>query len=379
MSMRFLQNLFSHRKWSLIFLVILLGCREVTDIVLRPSPREVYQREFEEDQFRFNAWQNAFEQSLQDSLMMELPFQVGGYFVANTFKVYSYNVDLEEGQIFNLEVVTDTGDVRVFIDFFEPATMGNEQFSFAKRSSPEEQFFQFEVKKSATYKVVIQPEIEANTPFRISAYASPTLDFPVAGRGNKDILSFWGAPRDGGSRRHEGIDIFAPRGTPVVAVTDGRITYVGERGLGGKQVWLRTGLLDGYSVYYAHLDSTVVSIAQRVTTGDTLGFVGNTGNAITTSPHLHFGIYRAMGAVNPLSYVYRTEKPPEQDLYSNWKEQLIVRSSVANLRQAASLNGTKIGKATRGDTLFVLARSAAWWHIETEENFEAFIHNSTVY
>lgn len=365
-------------KWCLAATLGLFSCTEVTDIIVKPSAREVYQREFEEDHFRFSAWEAAYEESLTDSLLIELPFQLAGYFVPRNMTVYSYNIALAEGQILNFEVETDSTNIRVFIDFYELKGDSEERVKYKQGNEPLERHFQFEVNKTALYKIVVQPEIAANTPFLITAYSSPTLGFPVAGKGNKDILSFWGAPRDGGARRHEGIDIFAPRGTPVVASADGRVTFVGKRGLGGKQVWLRSGLLDGYSLYYAHLDSIAVSIAQRVKRGDTLGFVGNTGNARFTSPHLHFGIYKTGGAVDPLSYVYISERPETEEPFSNWKDMLVVQSSVANLRQAASLNGDKIGRASRGDTLYVLGKTETWWHVETFDDFEAFIHNSTV-
>jgi hypothetical protein len=63
-------------------------------------------------------------------------------------------------------------------------------------------------------------------------------------------------------------------------------------------------------LYYAHLDEQLVSDGQRVRRGDTIGLVGNTGNAATTSPHLHFGIYAPGGAVNPLPFVNPTVKKP---------------------------------------------------------------------
>src|SRR5690606_27632559 len=136
----------------------------------------------------------------------------------------------------------------------------------------------------------------------IHIYTQPSLGFPVAGKGNANIQSLWGADRDRGARRHEGVDIFAARGTAVIAVTDGIIVRSGAYGLGGEQVWLRDRLF-GISIYYAHLDSIHVYPRQRVEKGDTLGFVGNTGNARTTSPHLHFGIYSRYGAVDPLPYI----------------------------------------------------------------------------
>jgi hypothetical protein len=67
----------------------------------------------------------------------------------------------------------------------------------------------------------------------------------------------------------------------------------------------------GHSLYYAHLDRQTVAAGQRVRAGDTVGFVGNTGNARTTAPHLHFGVYRAgEGAVDPFPYVDTRRPPP---------------------------------------------------------------------
>ena len=137
---------------------------------------------------------------------------------------------------------------------------------------------------------------------------SKMLAFPVAGFSSK-IGSFWGASRDGGVRSHKGIDIFARKGTPVVAIADGVIVDKGNTGLGGKVVWLKT---DGQPLraYYAHLDTWKVKKGQRVKKGQVLGTVGNTGNAKTTPSHLHFGIYTRKGAVNPLPYVKKAEKVP---------------------------------------------------------------------
>ncbi len=94
---------------------------------------------------------------------------------------------------------------------------------------------------------------------------------------------------DGGNRNHEGVDIFAAKGTPVVAVANGFVTRTGNQGLGGKQVWLRDSS-SGNAYYYAHLDSILTESGKQVRINDTLGFVGNTGNAAGGSPHLHFGI-----------------------------------------------------------------------------------------
>jgi murein DD-endopeptidase MepM/ murein hydrolase activator NlpD len=110
--------------------------------------------------------------------------------------------------------------------------------------------------------------------------------FPVAG--DHQVVDTYGQPRPNG-RTHQGQDIVAARGTPVVAVDDGRAER-GEDPLGGHVVRLYTS--DGVKYYYAHLeDARPASGAVRA--GDVLGYVGTSGNAPRNLPHLHFGAYRA--------------------------------------------------------------------------------------
>jgi murein DD-endopeptidase MepM/ murein hydrolase activator NlpD len=125
------------------------------------------------------------------------------------------------------------------------------------------------------------------------------LRMPVVGVRPVELDDSWGAPRDGGRRPHRGIDIFAPKGTPVVAVVPGIISYIGEQPKGGQVVWLTTE--SGTSFYYAHLDRWAPGIYEgmEVESGDLLGYVGNSGNARTTPPHLHFGISHNDEMVNP--------------------------------------------------------------------------------
>ncbi len=118
----------------------------------------------------------------------------------------------------------------------------------------------------------------------------------------KQIADTFGAPR-GNDRTHQGQDIFAPRGTPVFSATDGFVWRVGENSLGGNTVWvLGTG---GRVYYYAHLESYApdLAVGQEVSTDTVLGYVGTSGNAKGTPPHLHFGVYTANGAINPLPLI----------------------------------------------------------------------------
>lgn len=117
------------------------------------------------------------------------------------------------------------------------------------------------------------------------------------------MRSVFGDPRDAGARSHEGVDIFAPRGSAVVAVADGWVTSTRTNRLGGNVVW-QWDPFRGQAIYYAHLDSQAVAAGDRVRAGDAIGRVGNTGNARSTPPHLHLGLYRPIeGAIDPLPFI----------------------------------------------------------------------------
>lgn len=113
----------------------------------------------------------------------------------------------------------------------------------------------------------------------------------------------WGAPRSGG-RTHQGVDMLAVRGTPAVAIEAGTVARLRSGGLGGVTVWLRGD--SGDSFYYAHLDGWApgLSRGKRLAGGEVLGFVGTTGNAPASIPHLHFEHHPGGGgAVNPYPLV----------------------------------------------------------------------------
>jgi murein DD-endopeptidase MepM/ murein hydrolase activator NlpD len=112
----------------------------------------------------------------------------------------------------------------------------------------------------------------------------------------------WGAPRDGGARRHRGVDMFAKTGTPLVAVARARVVRAGWSGSkGGLAVTLRTSR--GTELYYAHLSRVSVHAGQRVRKGQKVGEVGRTGNARRTPPHLHLEVRPHGRTVNPTPYV----------------------------------------------------------------------------
>ena len=137
----------------------------------------------------------------------------------------------------------------------------------------------------------------ARTPVRarIAPGASPYLDvFPVAGE--YSYSADFGAPRHQG--RHEGVDIMADRGTPLVSVANGTVLRLSstESGLAGISVWLKR--TDGTEYFYAHMNSIAAGLAEgsAVTAGQVIGTVGNTGDARYGATHLHFEVHPGGGS-----------------------------------------------------------------------------------
>jgi murein DD-endopeptidase MepM/ murein hydrolase activator NlpD len=131
------------------------------------------------------------------------------------------------------------------------------------------------------------------------------LAVPVEGVSVERIENTWHAPRTGG-RLHEGQDIFARRGTAVRSATEGYVVKIGESALGGNTIFVLGA--GGRSYYYAHLDSYAeqLAVGDYVMPGTVLGYVGTTGNAAGTAPHLHFGVYTRGGAIDPLPLLKNT-------------------------------------------------------------------------
>lgn len=151
----------------------------------------------------------------------------------------------------------------------------------------------------------LQPAAEAvfDAKAQLAAYEAGAhayvkgFSFPIAGR--SDFIDSWGFPRSGG-RWHQGADIFAAHGTPLIATENGVLKKVGTAGLGGLRLWLVGE--SGNEYYYAHLAGFASGIAdgRQVKAGEVVGFVGDTGNARGTPPHLHFEIHPGgVGPVNP--------------------------------------------------------------------------------
>jgi len=161
----------------------------------------------------------------------------------------------------------------------------------------------------------------ADSGFEFTYFPHPGLDI--------EFSNDWGNPRDNGARTHKGNDIFSPKGTPVVAVADGFVTFMGKTTRPGYQVRLRHA--EGWDSWYFHLNNDNpgtddnrggpeqafaegIEEGMWVAAGTVIGYVGDSGNAEHTAPHTHFELHRGGKAINPY-YHLRTALRRQQRIY----------------------------------------------------------------
>ena len=347
---------------SVVLLLLIAACSGVGPLG-KKSARQSHVAAFRTDP-RLKLWNSEYLQARSGGVTVALPYAEAGKFGVEP-SALAYDIQLKQGELVTLSIEAQ-GAV------FSEISLGGDVL--AESDSTGHLFLT--APKSGAFKLVVQPGLETVGKFLLKVERDASLGFPVAGKGNASIQSFWADVRDGGQRRHEGIDIFAKRGTPVVAVADGFVSFTGDRGLGGKQVWQRLGLF-GHSVYYAHLDKIAVESGRRVRAGDTLGFVGNSGNASGTAPHLHFGIYTSSGAVDPLPFVYRHHKIANSRIPQAPEALRIkVATSAANLRISPDGSAAVVTKAPRNALYNVMGRSLVWLHVRAADGARGCIHRS---
>jgi peptidoglycan LD-endopeptidase LytH len=333
--------------------------------VLQPkNPYDQYRNFLQSPEFENAAivreWINAGETALSSPIEINLPYKEISHFDKNRPHAIFMEFEAKEGQLISIQVeLISNPDSRFFIDLYENKDNQIKSIQFAKDTNR----LEYKVKNSQSLGLRVQPELFRGGLVEITIQQNPSLAFPIAGKSHRNIASFFGVPRDGGRRVHEGIDVFAPRGTPIVSVSPGRVSRVGVNNLGGKTIRVSH---EGYSYYYAHLDSQLVQSGQTVNIGDTLGTVGNTGNAITTAPHLHFGIYsRGWGAVDPFPFFEEIELKNTQTVAdsTNLGKYGRIQVAIANLRSKPNSNAAISQKLTRNEIFKVQGKTNDWYRV----------------
>ena len=306
-----LRNLFALFLSSLAF----TSCTSSINKIFGSSKtaQEVYADKIE-DRPGGKLWLEVAEKSLASPQSIKLPYNQLGYFPAGKPRALTLAFKVQRGERINflLEKKEKTSLI-IYADIYKK---DGTSVDHLLTPDPADTGFGFDAEETGEYILRLQPELQQSGGYTLAISVAPSLGFPVAGNKAK-VGGVWGDSRDNGKRNHEGIDIFAAKLTPAIAAADGYVTAVKDGGLGGKTVNLK---VEGrnLSLYYAHLDKQLVQPGQLVKKGDTLGLVGNTGNAKGMSPHLHFGIYSDGAAVDPLPFVNKITRvapaPQNRDL-----------------------------------------------------------------
>ncbi|HEX6939187.1 MAG TPA: M23 family metallopeptidase [Longimicrobiales bacterium] len=321
-------------------------------------------------------WIAAAQQALSRPVHIEAPFREVGYLAPERPMALGYRFDLPGGRRITVEVERSGEDLaRIFPDLFR--LVGDSARTPRRVASADSTALrlEYETRRGGAFLLRIQPELLRGGRYTLTILTDASLAFPVEGVDHESIRSVFGDPRDGGSRDHHGIDIFAPRGTPVIALAEGTIAGVRTTRLGGKVVWLRDSRR-GQSLYYAHLDTQLVVEGQTVRPGDTLGLVGNTGNARTTPPHLHFGVYRrGEGPVDPWPFVVPvTGHPPDvaadTSVLGRWTR--TARNGL-RLRAAPDARAPSLAVLPLHTAMRVLGASGRWYRVHLPDGTAGYV------
>ncbi|MGI9625523.1 MAG: peptidoglycan DD-metalloendopeptidase family protein [Longimicrobiales bacterium] len=352
---------------------------DVNEFFRESTPHEAYQHSLAtaglEGTRLAKAWIDAARGALDAPLEVAPPYEEFGYFVAAEPVALGYRIELERGQRMEISVQTEGNDeVRLFLELFA-APRSEEQPRLLDFGEGDSATVHFEPSDGGTFLLRVQPELLVDVPYRLNVRVDVALAFPVQDRNMSAVLSYFGDDREGGRRTHHGVDIFAPRHTPVLAVSDGIVTRVEVTNLGGKVVWLRDRER-GQSVYYAHLQEQLVEEGDNVRRGDPLGLVGNSGNARTTPPHLHFGVYRrGRGPIDPWHHIRRlSQVAPEMTGDSTQIGRWVrVETDGMRLRQAASRESAVRAELPLGLPLKVEATASDWYRVSLPDGEVGFV------
>ena len=262
-------------------------------------------------------WANHADRAILEPTRVTLPFEFTGDLTATGPQARGLLFSAESGRRVQIELSLENGAERseIFVDLFRlegglPRYVSSTLAAPTAGPAPRSRQILVDALGDDDYIARVQSgHQEQEGRFHLAIRVEPQLHFPVNGHGTGSIQSGFGAARDGGAREHHGVDIFAPRGTPVLASLDARVRRVDTTDLGGKVVWLEP-LFGNTRLYYAHLDSQSVETGQYVLAGEVIGTVGNTGNARTTPPHLHFGVYirNRGGPRDPYPFLKQTSR-----------------------------------------------------------------------
>lgn len=369
-------------SFVLFSMICLFSCRSGSLNLFKPaSPHEAYRQNLIKAGLNRTAigasWIRNADKSLHNALQVSIPYRETGYFAAERIPVTSYSFSAKRGQ--KLKVTLKKNPVeqfRIYIDVWEHTEDGDNRLLASADTT--DMPLELEIKTNGTYLIRVQPELLQSGQYTIEISPGPSLGFPVNSSMKPTVQSHFGDGRDDNTRKHEGIDIFAPFRTPAIAVAEGIVQRVNENNLGGKVIWMRPKGKN-YTLYYAHLDEQIAIEGQRVLPGDTLGLIGNTGNARHTAPHLHFGIYTTAGAVDPFPFINPVVRPaPPLAAPLTLLNGTVRSTGKASLYSSTLSAHPALAHLKPGTIMQVNAATGSWYSIELPNGLIGFIASRQV-
>lgn len=326
-------------------------------IFAKKTAREKYEDRIEKiESPAVMAWKKMGEKALLNPLSVPAPYAETGIFSGDSSDANAFLFSAGAGQ--KIVVSATRADAATFTSFLELWDASNPGSPKLLRAADTMlNSIEYAAAEGGKFIVRLQPKLASRGKYNLKIALAPILGFPIPNTIKSSIGSLWGDARDAGARKHEGIDIFAKKGSPVVAVTDGVVRRTGDGGIGGKVIWFNPAG-ENFSVYYAHLDTQYVSGGQRVSKGEVMGTVGNTGNAQFTPAHLHFGVYTASGAVNPLGFVQAVTPPAlapsikNLDVWYKTSSKLKLYASPGKKGQPIAATGSRVKTVSVGKDFY---------------------------
>ena len=341
-----------------------------------PASHEEFARQLEANGLGQTAmgrrWLQSARTALTEPLEIVPPYVESGGFLAHRAAALGLIFEAFDGQTLHLTFERRGEPAgRTFVEvFYVREPLADARHVRLRGLGVDESALEVPLPYDGKYIVRLQPELLVDALYNLRLELAAAVPFPVDTETDA-VGSFFGDPRDAGSRLHEGIDIFAPRNAPVVAVARGRAT-ARTTPRGGNVVWLRTA---DRSYYYAHLERAAFNGTRTVSTGEVIGYVGNSGNAVTTPTHLHFGVYRrGYGAMDPLPRLAARmfHSVPEPLEFS--PRHVRTHAGKLNLRAEPDTASEILERLDAGSIVRTSAIRGDWLRVTTPADVSGWIH-----
>ncbi|MGQ0814572.1 MAG: peptidoglycan DD-metalloendopeptidase family protein [Gemmatimonadota bacterium] len=373
---------------TVLFLSLLIAagaCTRYVPTAMKSSgPRAATSRDRYEDELlrseagsgrAYAEWSAAGRRALRERLSIRPSFRELLHFSPERATAVGYRLQLKRGQRVSI-ALERRGASSLFTEVFEEIGPGEPIFRLVHSASARAVHVTFEARTDGPHVVRVQPELFGSGEVMVAVTTAAGHTFPVLGKNSRAIGSFFGDARDGGRRDHEGIDIFAAAGTSVVAVAPGVISAVNHTPIGGKVIWQHDPQRN-VTYYYAHLRTQNVRAGARVQAGDVIGTVGNTGNARTTPPHLHFSVYKpGRAAIDPVPFLYDQPGDVARPLLVDLGALGDMRTTTASrvtLRREPSAAAAAVATLSGRQDVYVVGGVHNWYRVQLEDGRGGFL------